>query len=66
MTKLLLIASIWTRIHSITDDIDKVKNIFSKCDADLEPEVRTERLEQANNILDYLVQNSMKLDKITL
>lgn len=41
----------------ITDDIDKVKEYIQQInDADLEPEVRTERLEQANNILDYLVQ----------
>lgn len=41
----------------ITDDIDKVKEYIQQVnDADLEPEVRTERLEQANNILDYLVQ----------
>lgn len=41
----------------ITDDIDKVKAYIQQInDADLEPEVRTERLEQANNILDYLVQ----------
>ncbi|MEQ3232203.1 phage tail tape measure protein [Fusicatenibacter saccharivorans] len=41
----------------ITDDIDKVKEYIQQInDADLEPEIRTERLEQANNILDYLVQ----------
>ncbi|RHR47411.1 hypothetical protein DWX00_15765 [Blautia sp. AF17-9LB] len=41
----------------ITDDIGKVKEYIQQVnDADLEPEVRTERLEQANNILDYLVQ----------
>ena len=41
----------------ITDDVDKVKEYIQQVnDADLEPEVRTERLEQANNILDYLVQ----------
>lgn len=41
----------------ITDDIAKVKEYIQQVnDADLEPEVRTERLEQANNILDYLVQ----------
>lgn len=41
----------------ITDNIDKVKAYIQQInEADLEPEVRTERLEQANNILDYLVQ----------
>lgn len=41
----------------ITDEIGKVKEYIQQVnDADLEPEVRTERLEQANNILDYLVQ----------
>lgn len=41
----------------ITDDIDKVKEYIQQVnDAELEPEIRTECLEQANNILDYLVQ----------
>lgn len=45
----------------ITDDIDKVKEYIQQVnDADLEPEVRTERLEQANNILDYLVQKQQE------
>ena len=45
----------------ITDDIDKVKEYIQQInDADLEPEVRTERLEQANNILDYLVQKQQE------
>lgn len=45
----------------ITDDIDKVKAYIQQInDADLEPEVRTERLEQANNILDYLVQKQQE------
>lgn len=45
----------------ITDGIDKVKEYIQQVnDADLEPEVRTERLEQANNILDYLVQKQQE------
>ena len=45
----------------ITDDIDKVKEYIQQInDADLEPEVRTERLKQANNILDYLVQKQQE------
>ena len=45
----------------ITDNIDKVKEYIQQVnDADLEPEVRTERLEQANNILDYLVQKQQE------
>lgn len=45
----------------ITDNIDKVKEYIQQInDADLEPEVRTERLEQANNILDYLVQKQQE------
>ncbi len=45
----------------ITDDIDKVKEYIQQInDADLEPEVRTEQLEQANNILDYLVQKQQE------
>lgn len=45
----------------ITDDIDKVKEYIQQVnDADLEPEVRTERLKQANNILDYLVQKQQE------
>ena len=45
----------------ITDDIDKVKEYIQQInDADLEPEVRTERLEQVNNILDYLVQKQQE------
>mgnify|MGYP004460501117 CR=1 FL=1 len=46
----------------ITDNIDKVKEYIQQInDADLEPEVRTERLEQANNILDYLVQKQQEV-----
>lgn len=46
----------------ITDNIDKVKAYIQQVnDADLEPEVRTERLEQANNILDYLVQKQQEV-----
>lgn len=45
----------------ITDNIEKVKEYIQQVnDADLEPEVRTERLEQANNILDYLVQKQQE------
>ena len=41
----------------ITDNIDKVKEYIQEINnADLDPEVRTEKLQQANNILDYLVQ----------
>ena len=46
----------------ITDNIDKVKAYIQQInEADLEPEVRTERLEQANNILDYLVQKQQEV-----
>ena len=46
----------------VTDNIDKVKEYIQTInDSDLEPDVKTERLEQANNILEYLVQKQQEI-----
>lgn len=46
----------------VTNNIDKVKEYIQTInDSDLEPDVKTERLEQANNILEYLVQKQQEI-----
>ena len=46
----------------VTDNIDKVKEYIQTInDSDLEPDVKTERLEQANNILEYLVRKQQEI-----
>ena len=46
-----------TSFTEITDDIAQVENYIDEIsDSDLDPEVKTEKLENANAILEYLVQ----------
>ena len=59
-----------TSFTEITDDIAQVENYIDEIsDSDLDPEVKTEKLEDANAILEYLVQlqneagnNSIEID----
>lgn len=48
---------------AVTDSIDKVKEYIQQIqDSDIEPEVKTEKLQNANAILEYLVEKQQELD----
>lgn len=50
-----------TSFSEITDDIDQVKEYINTVnESDLDPEVKTERLEYANEILEYLVEKQQE------
>ena len=47
---------------AVTDSIDKVKEYIQQIqDSDIEPEVKTEKLQNANAILEYLVEKQQEL-----
>lgn len=47
---------------AVTDSIDKVKDYIQQVqDSDIEPEVKTEKLQNANAILEYLVEKQQEL-----
>lgn len=47
---------------AVTDSIDKVKDYIQQIqDSDIEPEVKTEKLQNANAILEYLVEKQQEL-----
>lgn len=47
---------------AVTDNIDKVKEYIQQVqDSDIEPEVKTEKLQNANAILEYLVEKQQEL-----
>lgn len=47
---------------AVTDSIDKVKEYIQQVqDSDIEPEVKTEKLQNANAILEYLVEKQQEL-----
>lgn len=47
---------------AVTDSIDKVKEYIQQIqDSDIEPEVKTEKLQNANVILEYLVEKQQEL-----